>query len=125
MNGHYVKAIWHHDSGYYMHGDQTIKLSEPVSAQRAGIVLHWQAYLDGIARDYWHNYLFVPKWHVEAHPGAGVSMIFDCSSSLVIKYVYVGDVQITGNDANSDDAYNVQGMTLNNQRLVLTDVLGV
>lgn len=129
-NGHYVKegckVLFSNPSGSYMSSSQTIALSEPLSAQAKGIVLHWQAYIPGTGvQDYWHNYAFVPRTHAEREPGEGVSMLFDCGSYLVIKYVYVGDDWITGQVANSDPAYSVQGMKLDNRRLVLTEVLGV
>lgn len=128
-NGHYVKegckVLFSNTSGVYMNASQTIALSEPLSAQAKGIVLHWQAYIPGTGvQNYWHNYAFVPRTHAEREPGEGVSMLFDCGSYLVIKYVYVGDDRITGQVANSDPAYSVQGMKLDNRRLVLTEVLG-
>lgn len=106
-----------------MYAGQTAQLSEPVSAQRTGIVLHWQAYVpgDGV-RDYQHNFFFVPKtfnW------GVGLSMLLAADTRLVQKYVYVKDTELVGNDNNIASSDVVSGITMDNRYQALTEVLGV
>ena len=109
-----------------MNESQTIHLSEKLSDQRFGIVLHWQAYVPGDGmKDYWHNYAFVPRTHALSDPGQGVSGIFDCGESIVIKYVYVNDDRISGNEANGSSSYSLQGMKIDNRKLALAEVLGL
>ena len=122
-NSAYVKTLWSNPNGVYMHASQTAELSEPVSAQRTGIVLHWQGYVpgDGI-RDYQHNFVFVPKTF---NLGTGLAMVLSADDRLVTKYVYVKDVELVGNDKNMESGHELSGLTVDNRRLALTEVLGV
>lgn len=124
-NGNYIKELWSNPGGLYMNASQSCQLSEPVSAQRTGIVLHWQAYIpgDGV-KDYQHNFTFVPKTHVQRNPGKGVGVLLMADSRLVTKYIYVGDVKIDGNDQNAAQD-TISGVSINNRYQVLTQVLGV
>lgn len=107
-----------------MNANQTANLSEPISEQRTGIVMHWQGYSNGVTQNYQHNYVFVPKSHVE-FPGEGVGCVMR-GNSLVVKYVYVSDTRITGNVNNESTALNLSNIgTCNNRELVMTEVLGV
>lgn len=109
----------------YMQAGQVAQLSEPVSAQRTGIVLHWQAYVDGEVKNYDHNYFLVPRTHPS---GAGVSAFLSVStgSTVATKYVYVSDDRVTGNDVNAaDPSTGASGIRLTPKRWVLTEVLGV
>lgn len=103
-----------------MRDGQEINLSEPVSAQHRGIVLHWQYYNTG-AEDHNHNYFFVPKSQIN---GAGVTMMGFVQSYFFKKYVYVKDDKITGN-ADNDQVKTLSGVQFNNNKAVLTEVLGV
>ena len=124
----YVRLLWSHATGYYMNKSQTVQLSEPVSAQRAGIVLHWQAYVDGSSKNYDHNYFFVPKSHVESNPGGGVPMFLTTSTANAVttKYVYVSDDRITGNAVNNQNPSTTDsGIERTPKYFVLTQVIGV
>lgn len=123
----YVRKLWGDDVGQYMFASQTAELSESVSSQRTGIVLHWQAYSSGHAQNYDHNFFFVPKTHVERNNGGGVAMFLAIStgSTVATKYVYVHDGKVVGNDINSRDPYQGSGITLTPKYFVLTEVLGV
>ena len=104
-----------------MYASQTIELSEPVSAQRTGIVLHWQGYVPGEGvKNYQHNFVFVPKTF---NGGRGLGMLLMADSRLVTKYVYVADDHITGNDNNSS-VDTISGISIDNRYQVLTEVLG-
>ena len=119
--------LWSDTGGYYMTGTQTISLSESVSSQTQGILLHWQGYKvdGGGVQNYQHQYVFVSKRHVENSPGAGVSMILSADTKLVSKYVYVDNNQIKGHEKNSRSDFSLNGITVDNRYLVLTEVLGV
>ena len=117
-----VKRLWSNASGLYMNASQSCDLSEPVSVQRAGIVLHWQGYVpgDGV-KNYWHNFVFVPKTF---NGGSGLGMLLMADSRLVTKYVYIADDSITGNAQNAA-ADTISGVSIDNRYQALTEVLGV
>lgn len=117
----YVKTLWSYPDGYYMYAGQTAQLSEPVSAQRTGIVLHWQGYAPGDSvKDYQHNFVFVPNTF---HGGRGLGMLLMADSRLVTKYVYVADDHITGH-ANNIASDTISGVSIDNRYQALTEVLG-
>lgn len=94
-----TKVLWSGEA--YMHGDQTVNLSEAVSKQQHGIVLVWSPYSTG----YNWNYNFIPKLHAEAKAGKGVFCpIVSSFSSVGGKYVYVSDTDIKGNAGNTGSA---------------------
>lgn len=124
-NAAYVKTLWSNASGWYMTGSQRATLSEPVSSQARGIVLHWQRYVSGAAQDYNHQYFFVPRSHVADHGGTGVNFLMTDGNAMCSKYVYVADTVLTGNDQNSKTVSASCGVTLTNGGWVLTEVLGV
>ena len=113
---------------YYMTANHTINLSQKVSEQKNGIVLVWQAYVDGQPQFYDFNYTFVPKHHTLVFPGRGISCFLSNSTAAKIgtKYVYVHDDRIEGNNVNDDGATNRgSGITTTNNYWVLTYVIGV
>ena len=113
---------------YYMTASHTINLSQKVSEQKNGIVLVWQAYVDGQPQFYDFNYTFVPKHHTLVFPGRGISCFLSNSTGVKIgtKYVYVHDDRIEGNNVNDDGATNRgSGITTTNNYWVLTYVIGV
>ena len=121
------KVLWSDPSGAYMNSSQTFYLSERVSAQRNGIVLVWQAYIPGSGvQNYWMNYTFVPKWQTAYKNGYGVSCF--CGGinfeQTCVKYVYVNDDSIAGNDNNSKTGTQ-SSINYASNRFVLVAVLGV
>lgn len=125
VDPHALKVLWSDDGGWWPRASQTITLSEPVSAQRTGIVLRWQYYSDSTARQYNYNYTFIPKTHVADAAGVGVNCVIATSSNIASKYVYVSDEQIKGNDYNMAEQTGNGGLVMVNDRFVLTKVLGV
>lgn len=115
-----LKTLWSNSAGMFMRDGQVANLSESVSKQHRGIVLHWQYYNNGV-EDHNHNYFFIPKSQAD---GTGVTMMGVSSSYLFKKYVYVSDKKITGNVEN-DQTKTLSGVQFNNYRAVLTEVLGV
>jgi hypothetical protein len=113
--------------GMYMSGSHTVELFEPVSKQRSGIVLAWSAYVNGEAGNYDWFYHFIPKYHIKAHSGAGVTTGIICSSTggnIGKKYVYIHDDKIVGNDNNQGTA-TINGITFNNSYWILRHIIGV
>lgn len=124
-NPHYVKRLW--SGAYYMNENQTIYLSESVSEQRTGIVLHWQGYDGGAVRDYDHSYTYIPK-SITDFASAGVSSFIATASGGVVgvKYVYVRDDRIIGNANNDRGKTSMDsGIALTPNHWVLSEVLGV
>lgn len=124
----YNAVLWSGGSGgYYMTSSQSVTLSENVSAQAHGIVLAWSAYSSSTAQNYGWNYTFIPKSHVNDHPGAGISCMLIDPDRIGMKYVYVSNNKITGNDRNDDNG-NVSGtnnVKFSNNYWVLRAVYGV
>lgn len=117
--------LW--SGGYYMSADQTATLSENVSEQLSGIVLAWSAYANGAVQNYDWHYQFVPKDHVIARNGQGIStgIMSNAAGSFVgVKYVYVADDHITGYAGNSTSQTG-SGISFQNAHWVLRYVLGV
>lgn len=121
------KVLW--SGARYMTADHTNTLSEAVTSQRNGIVLHWEAYINGALNGSDHCYFFVPKRHVVDNPGQGVGMFLVNATANYVgsKYVYVNDNTIVGNAANNKSATTMSGsgITFNSVYWVLTEVLGV
>lgn len=118
-----AKVLWSNPAGQYMQASQTINLNEKISEQRTGIVLHWQGYEENEAKNYDHNYCFIPKTHTSR---SGVAMFLTNQSGTHIgtKYVYVSNTKIEGHDNNYSNA-TASGITLDRRYFVLTEVLGV
>lgn len=111
----------------YMNASQTMTLSEAVSAQPHGIVLVWSAYSSGALNHSW-NYHFVPKNHVSAHNGTGVSFLLVDGSGAAMgrKYVYISNTSVAGSDYNtSASTTSGSGITWKNNYYVLRYVIGV
>lgn len=129
IDGYHVgryKILW--GNAWYMMEGHTATLSQSVSMQPHGIVLVFSAYLDGTYKNYEWNYVFVPKHHVSAHGGTGVSCILLGSSNfnfIGAKYLYVHDTKIVGNANNTFEGTTATGIKINNHRHVMRYVLGV
>lgn len=119
------KILW--DEGpRHMNGDQIVDLSEKISDQPNGIVLAWSAYANDTTYNYDWYYQFVPKHHVTAHNGTGVTtnMATAGFGHVASKYVYVYDTYISGNAKNTASGTS-NGITYNNSYWVLRYVIGV
>lgn len=119
--------LWEDDEGYYMFGGQTINLSEKVSEQKNGIVLVWQGYTPGSGvQGYWMNYTFVPKYQVAKRPSYGVSCFVGGINfeATAVKYVYINDDSIAGNNNNTSTG-TYSSIDYEANRFVLVAVIGV
>lgn len=119
------RVLW--EGGYYMTADHTINLSQPVSAQKQGIVLVFSAFTDGAAGDYWWHHFFVPKNTVVGSPASGhcFTMAAGNFSLVAMKYLMIADRQIKGHDNNNLTGTSASGITFTNNRFVLRAVYGV
>lgn len=118
-------VLW--EGGAYMTANQTANLSELVSEQLTGIVLVWSAYGSGAVQNYDWIYQFVPKDHVIARPGQGISAGVMCNASgsaVGTKYVYVYDDHVAGY-ADNYGTRTGSGISFNNSYWVLRYVLGI
>ena len=108
----------------FMFGSQTAQLSHNISTCPTGIVLHWQAYVSSTAQNYDHNYTFIPKTHTN---GSGATCFLGTAGpgKLGVKYLYISNDKITGNDANDDTGSKTPGITVTNNYWVLTQVIAV
>lgn len=115
--------------GYYMNGNQTVELSESVSSQKNGIVLHWQGFdtKNNQVLNSDHVYTFIPKTHIINSDGTGIQIFLSTATLNTIgaKFVYVSDTNIRGNDNNSQTGTGISGIKFNNKYWVLAQVLGV
>lgn len=103
-------------------------LSEPVSKQKHGIILVFQAYVDGVAKDYDINEFFVSKKSVELLPGRGHAffLVNSNGNKIATKYIYIHDTKIVGHSINGNGATKRDsGLTTTNYYWVLTKVIGV
>lgn len=103
-------------------------LSEPISKQKHGIILVFQAYVNGVAEDYDINEFFVSKKSVELLPGRGHSffLVNSNGNKIATKYIYIHDTKIVGHSVNGNGATKRDsGLTTTNYYWVLTKVIGV
>ena len=116
------KLLW---SGSEQMGDGVeITLNESISAQPHGIVLAWSYYTvstSTVQNHDWH-YTFVPKYHIVAHSGGGVTCPLTVEGTVRRKYLYIKDKSITGNANNTNASY---GTGVDNRAFVLREVIGV
>lgn len=132
-NGNYIwncvysvagKVLW--SGNYYMTAGHTANLSEPINTQPSGIVLVFGRYVtDG--NPYAWNSFFVPKHAATgAYYGSGHTFIMATSnfSTVAMKYLYIRNTQIAGNDYNNTTGTN-NGITFNNAAFTLQYVIGV
>lgn len=117
------KILW--TGGYYMTETHKIALSEPVSAQSAGIVLVFSRFIDG-AQDTNFQHFFIPKAFIAMKAGFGHTFFMTANKFAVnaTKYLYINNEYITGHADNSA-AGTVNGITFNNAGFVLRYVIGV
>lgn len=114
----------------FMHGTQTVKLSETISSQPSGIVLVW-SYYSGSAQNYDWHYTYIPKSHVLNYGGSGTGI--NCGlwgtnatfNNVSSKYIYVTNTEITGHDNNTASGTGSSGIKYNNAQFVLRYVFGI
>lgn len=119
------KVLW--SGAYWMTGDHTITLSEPISSQMTGIVLIFSRYLSGAASDMQFNTFFVHKKHVELFPEKTTQFLLSTDGlfgKIASKVLKFSDDIITGVNNNSLSGTS-NGITYDNSAFVLRYVIGV
>lgn len=116
--------LW--EGALYMNGSQSATLTRNISAMPKGIILTFCPYVDGTAQTWGFNSFFIPKEHVTKHPNGGSSFIMSVANfaTIGIKYIYINDDKLSGNDANSESGTK-NGITYNNKYFILRRVFGV
>ena len=109
----------------YMVGSHTVTLSEPVSAQKHGIVLLFTEYSNGSPKSSQACTHFIPKKSVSDFPRMGYGFYLGYPYwTCGIKYLYITDTQIIGHNSNTvTGTYN--GIKVTNSNFVLHSVYGV
>ena len=116
------KWLW--SGGHYMSSDQTITLSEGISAQPNGVVLGFSYCISGTPQAYDWFWFFVPKYMVANHASQGINFSGLCEDGHMAKYLYLTDTTVKGY-ANNTAEKTVGGVTYNGTKFVLRYVIGV
>lgn len=115
----------------YMTADQTVTLSESISAQPHGIVLVFSRFNPETQEVQSHNfnYHFIPKAMIGSLGGGtyGSSFIMATSNFALAasKYLYFTDTTIKGHESNTAVGTAASGIKYNNNTFVLRYVIGV
>lgn len=113
----------------HMNGEQSITLSEAISAQPSGIVLVFSGYDNDTAQalDSSINTFFVSKKQVELFTNVGMTFLLGINAGFSVmgaKYLYFTDTTISGHDGNTSTGTN-SGITFANNQYALRYVIGV
>lgn len=112
---------------WYMDGDKTVLLEETVSSQQNGLILVWSFY-NGGAKNWGWNFTVIPKIFVTDNTDVGGLSTFMSENGTLgnvgVKYIYVRDDRIIGNDNNSKSGTGPSGIKYYNNRFVLRWVYG-
>lgn len=112
------KVLW--SGNNQMGPDQTITLSEAVSAQPHGIVLVFGYNVANSSQNW--NHVFVPKAHTM---GGGVDCLIASNGTIYHKYCYVSNTTVRGYTKNNNTAASFNGSTVDMTYLTLKYVIGV
>lgn len=112
---------------WYMDGAKTVLLEETISSQQNGLILVWSFY-NGGAKNWGWNFTVIPKIFVPDNPdGGGMSTFMSEAATLGnvgVKYLYIRDDRIIGNDNNAKSGTGPSGIKYYNNRFVLRWVYG-
>ena len=114
--------------GWYMNASQTVYLEEKVNEQLNGIILVWSYYDAPTAQDWSWNFTVIPKIFTTDNPSKGGMCTFMANNatfgSVAIKYLYIYDDHITGNENNSKTGTGTTAIKYANNKFVLRWVYG-
>lgn len=112
---------------WYMDGAKTVLLEETVSSQQNGLILVWSFY-NGGAKNWGWNFTVIPKIFVTDNTDGGGTSTFMSEAATLgnvgVKYLYVRDDRIIGNDNNIKSGTGPSGIKYYNNRFVLRWVYG-
>lgn len=120
------RVLWSGDK--QMLGTDTIQLNEGISKQPNGIVLVFSGVdANGTGQYYWYQYTFIPKQIVALRPNQGSCFPLASRNFSVVgmKYLYIKETEITGQEDNSATGTSASGIEYTNQRFSLRYVIGV
>lgn len=113
--------------GGYMNASQTLYLEEKISEQLNGIILVWSFY-NGGAQNWGWNFTVVPKPFVDDNTSVSGMSTFMVENATVgnvgVKYIYIRDDRIIGNDTNGTAGTGASAIKYNNNKFVLRWVYG-
>ena len=114
--------------GWYMNASQTVYLEEKVNEQLNGIILVWSFYDSGVAQNWSWNFTVIPKIFTTDNTSVGGMCTFMVNNatfgSVAVKYLYIYDNHITGNDNNSKTGTGTTAIKYANNKFVLRWVYG-
>lgn len=105
----------------------TLTLSEPISAQRNGIILVWSRHDPDVGSlDYGWNYSYIPKCSAaqgDSNNGHNFLLTGESLGYVASKYLYISDTQIVGSTNNAVNNVTGSGITTRNRNFALRQVL--
>ena len=114
--------------GWYMLGGQTIHLEEKLSEQQNGIILVWSYYDPPNAQNWSWNFTVIPKIFTTDNTSVGGMCTFMVNNatfgSVAVKYLYIYDDHIKGNENNSKTGTGTTAIKYANNKFVLRWVYG-
>ena len=121
-------SSYNYDSiNWYMDGAKTVNLEEKLSEQQNGIILVW-SYYDNGAKDWSWNFTVIPKAFIADNPSVGGMSTFMVNNatfgSVAVKYIYIHDDSIIGNNNNIATGTGTSGIKYANNKFVLRWVYG-
>ncbi len=112
---------------WYMLNSQIVYLEEKISEQQNGIIIVWSFY-NGSAQNWGWNFTVIPKAWIPDNPNNGGMSSFMVENATVgnlgVKYIYIRDNRIVGNDNNSKTGTGTSGIKYANNKFVLRWVYG-
>ena len=114
--------------GWYMIASQTVYLEEKVNEQLNGIILVWSYYDAPNVQNWSWNFTVIPKIFTADNPSKGGMCTFMANNatfgSVAIKYLYIYDDHIKGNENNSKTGTGTTAIKYANNKYVLRWVYG-
>ena len=114
--------------GWYMLANQIVYLEEKISEQQNGIIIVWSFYNDGSAQNWGWNFTVIPKAWIPDNPNNGGMSSFMVENatvgSLGVKYIYIRDNRIVGNNNNNKTGTGTSTIKYANNKFVLRYVYG-
>lgn len=125
LKGH-EKPVTLWSGAWYMDADKTITLPRSVSSLPHGLVFVFSRYANGAAQSDSYTTYFVSKADVADHNGHGRSFLVSGVpfSPIGMKYLYISDTTVNGNDVNIQSGTK-SGVTYNNKSFVLREIYGI
>ena len=114
--------------GWYMNASQIVYLEEKVNEQLNGIILVWSYYDAPNVQNWSWNFTVIPKIFTTDNPSKGGMCTFMANNatfgSVAIKYLYIYDDHIKGNENNSKTGTGTTAIKYANNKYVLRWVYG-